>query len=195
MSPATWVLGVAIVLTLGYVMISTLRTGGTGSRGPAVDRPMPPFAAPLASSDRDVAANLRVERDGKHPAACEVDLPDAMNSCDLARRGPVVLAFLIAGAGRCVEQVDRIERLRARFPDVQFAVVSIGGGRDALRRLIAEHGWGLPVAHDPTGAVANAYAVAVCPTVTFAAKGGTVRRTALGAMSDAELVRDIEAIR
>ena len=38
-------------------------------------------------------------------------------------------------------------------------------------RAIRERGWKLPVAYDHDGAVANAYAVAICPTITFARRG------------------------
>ena len=45
------------------------------------------------------------------------------------------------------------------------------------------------------GAVANTYAVAVCPTITFAAEGGVVKATTLGSAGEAEIARDIALIR
>jgi hypothetical protein len=80
-----------------------------------------------------------------------------------------------------------LDDLRGRFPEVQFAAVAIRGDRDALRRRVRERGWRLPVGHDRDGAVANAYAVAICPVVTFAARGGEVRRTLLGSQDAAAL--------
>jgi hypothetical protein len=124
-----------------------------------------------------------------------VHQPGVLNVCDAARKGPVVLAFLAVRSDRCLRQVDLLDRLRPRFPDVQFAAVAIRGDRDVIRRDIRDRGWRLPVAYDRDGAVANAYAVAVCPTITFARRGGKVETTTLGEASEREIVRDIERIR
>jgi hypothetical protein len=77
---------------------------------------------------------------------------------------------------------------------VQFAAVAIRGDRRALRERVRERGWGLPVGHDETGAVANAYAVAVCPQITFAERGGEVTRTTFGTQDEDQLVPLIEAL-
>ena len=70
---------------------------------------------------------------------------------------------------------------------MQFAAVAIRGSRDALRRRVRDRGWRLPVGHDRDGAVANEYAVAVCPTITLARRGGRVLKTLLGSQDDAQL--------
>ena len=150
-------------------------------------RDLPAFAVPLASSDSDGAANL-TER------ACEVRGEDILNVCELAERGPVVLAFFAEPIGRCVEQIDALDRLRDRFPEVQFAAVAIRGDRDDLRRRVRERGWGLPVGHDTSGAVVNAYAVAVCPQITFAHRGGEVLRTTFGTQDEDRLTEMIEEL-
>jgi hypothetical protein len=87
-----------------------------------------------------------------------------------------------------------LDRLRPRFPDVQFAAVAIRGDREDLRRRVRERGWEMPVGHDENGAVANAYAVAVCPQITFAGRGGEVRRTTFGSQDADQLVPLIEAL-
>jgi hypothetical protein len=106
-----------------------------------------------------------------------------------------VLAFLADRSDRCLRQIDLLERMRPRFEDVQFAAVAIRGDRDQLRREVREHGWTMPVAYDQDGAVANTYAVAVCPTITFAARDGVVKTTTLGEATEAEIARDIALIR
>ena len=58
-----------------------------------------------------------------------------------------------------------------------------------------EHGWDLPVGHDRDGAVANAYAVAVCPQITFVARDGEVQGTSFGSLDEAQLVARIEELR
>jgi hypothetical protein len=188
------------VLALAYITVNTVRTDAPGSRGVEAGRPLPPFAAPLASSTRrcdggECNPNVAPRRgEGARLAACEVRLPDVLSSCALAGRGPVALAFLATRSQRCEKQVDVMERLRARFPRVQFAAVSVRGDRAALRRTIRERGWTLPVGHDSNGAVSNLYAVALCPTITFARAGGRVAATSLAFLDEAALARQLRAI-
>lgn len=186
-SRGTWFVGVLAIAALGWITLNTLRTDSPGSRGIPAGRPLPPFAAPLALSRVDKDANVTVK--GRRPA-CRVRGPEVLNSCELAERGPVVLAFLAAGSDRCDRQIDVLDRARSRFPDVAFAAVSIRGDRDDLRRTIRRRGWRLPVGYDRDGAVANLYAVAVCPTIVFARRG-RVTQTALGSLDEAELARGI----
>ena len=112
-----------------------------------------------------------------------------------ATLGWVVLAFTAARSETCDRQIDVLQRIRSRYPDVQFAAVSIRGDRDDLRALIRRRGWTLPVAYDHDGGVANAYAVAICPTVTFAYRGGKVQSTSLTLIEGAALRERIEKIR
>jgi hypothetical protein len=181
------VIGVLALAAIAYIGINTLRTEGPGSRGPAAARELPPFAAPLALSDLEGDANVS----GR---ACSVRGPNVLNSCELVERGPVVLAFFAEPVERCDDEIDRVDRLRTRFPDVQFAAVAIRGSRDALRSLVRERGWELPVGHDRDGAVANLYGVAVCPTIALAARGGTVVRTLLGSQDDAQLSAAVDEL-
>jgi hypothetical protein len=194
-SQATWILGVALILGLTWITINTARTDSPGSKGIKPGSKLPPFAAPLATSPLDNDANVAIKaRDGV-PKACDVHRAGVFNVCDAAAHGPLVLTFLALRSERCLRQVDLLSRLRPRFPDVRFAAVAIRGDRAALRRDIRERRWTLPVAYDRDGAVANAYAVAVCPTITFARRGGYVETTTLGEATEAEIVRDIERIR
>jgi peroxiredoxin len=196
--PAWIVLAVAAVV-LVYIGINTVRTHGPGSTGPAVGEQLPQFAAPLVTSDlvgdANVATRFGQGAAGARPA-CDVSDPRALNICALERRGPVVLAFLTTGTGECARQVDAMQALARRFPQISFAAVVVRGDRRSERALVRRHGWTLPVAQDRDGAVANLYGVAVCPTVVFAARGGRVRSTALGGevTSAAALARRVRAL-
>jgi hypothetical protein len=110
-----------------------------------------------------------------------------LNSCRLVAGAPSAIAFLATRGGDCTKQLDVIERVRARFPQVRFAAVAIRGSRDDLRRDIRSHGWGFPVGYDRDGAVANIYGIAVCPTITFAYPGGKAMRTTLGLLDQQKL--------
>jgi peroxiredoxin len=179
--------GVLAVVAIAYISLNTLRTEGPGSRGVPAGEELPAFAAPLALSDLEGDANVS-ER------ACDVRGTDVLNVCELAERGPVVLAFFAEPSDRCDDQIDLLDRVRERFPQVQFAAVAIRGDRDDLRRRVRERGWTLPVGHDRDGAVTNLYGVAVCPAMTFAARGGRVRGTAIGSLDERALVARVEEL-
>lgn len=178
-----WLVGILGVILLAYISLNTLRTDGPGSAGPEPGTRLPPFAAPLVTSDLEGDANVASRR-GQDEAgsvpACDVDDPRALNSCTLASAGPVVLAFLTAGAEKCARELDAMEQVSRAYPAVGFAAVGIKGNRDDFRKLVREHGWTFPVAQDRDGAVSNLYGVAVCPTVVLAYRGGEVMETALG---------------
>ena len=180
--------GVLAVIVIAYISYNSLQTEGPGSRGVEPGRELPAFAVPLALSDLEGDANVSED-------ACDVRGADVLNVCELAERGPVVLAFFAEPSERCDAEIDLLDRLRPRYPEVQFAAVAVRGERDDLRRRVGERGWELPVGHDRDGAVANVYAVAVCPTITFAARGGEVRETSFGTQDERDLVARIEALR
>ncbi|HYV16199.1 MAG TPA: TlpA disulfide reductase family protein [Conexibacter sp.] len=195
----TWIAVVAGVVILAYITFNTLSTPGAGSRGPAPGAQMRPFAAPLVTSDLVGDANVATRKNHGNAAgavpACSVQDPRALNSCTLARRGPVVLAFL-TGSKHCVAELDAMQAIAPRYPQVGFAAVAVRGDRGALRTLVREHGWRFPVAQDRDGAVANLYGVAICPTVVLAYRGGRVMRTALAGevATPATLARAVRAL-
>jgi hypothetical protein len=182
------IVGVVAVAVIAYISFNSLRTEGPGSRGPTEGSRLPAFAAPLALSGLEGAANVS-------DRACDVRGEDVLNVCELAARGPVVLAFFAEPIARCVDQIDLLDDVRARHPRVAFAAVAIAGDRDDLRRRVRERGWRLPVGHDSDGAVANAYAVPVCPMITFAARGGEVRSTAIGSQTEDQLEAGLAGLR
>jgi hypothetical protein len=112
----------------------------------------------------------------------------------MAERGPVVLAFFAPGKERCEREIDVLDRLAPRFAGVSFAAVAIRSRREAAAAAVRRHGWRLPVGYDANAAVSNLYAVAVCPLVTFARRGGVVAESTLGLRDATELTRRIRAL-
>jgi hypothetical protein len=192
-----WLVGVVGVVVLAYITVNTLRTESVGSRGPAVGERLPPFAMPLALSRSDADANIATHPDsgpeGSRPA-CSVRGREILNVCALAERGPVVLAFLVTRSGRCEDQVDVLDKIAPRHPDVRFAAVAVRGDHEKLREIVRERGWRLPVGYDHDGAVASIYGVAVCPIVTFARRGGEVAGTALEFLDERALTARVDAL-
>ena len=179
--------GVLVIAAMVYIVLNTLRTEGPGSRGVPAGEPLPRFAVPLALSRLDGDANVS-ER------ACSVRGRDILNVCQLAEQGPVVLAFFAEPSERCDDEIDTVDRVRERFPDVRFAAVAIKGDRDRLRETVRARGWRLPVGYDRDGAVANTYGVAVCPAITLARRGGEVVRTLLGSQDEQELAAAVREL-
>jgi hypothetical protein len=180
---------VAALIVLAYITLNTLGTDAPGSRGVPNGERLPPFAVPLAVS------NLGGDAQVDPAKACRVRGPRVLNSCQLAERGPVAIAFFAIRSKRCERQIDVLERVRRRFPEVGVAAVSVRGDRARVRRLVREHGWGMPVGYDHDGAVTNAYAVAICPTITFARRGGKVAGTSFTLLGESALAARLEALR
>jgi hypothetical protein len=192
-----WIVAVAVFALIVYVSLNTLRSDHVSSRGPTAGSRVPPFAAPLAlggvEGDVNVARGAG-EGEAGHRPACSVRGPGIVNSCELAERGPFVLAFLATRGTKCTRQLDVIERARAAHPDVQIAAVAIRGGRGDLRALVRRHGWRFPVAYDHDGVLANLLGVAVCPLLTYALPGGIVQGSTVGEVDGADLDRRLTAL-
>ncbi len=169
-----WVVGaIGVALVIAF-SLSQLTGRGAASTGVAPGRPLRLFAAPLAGSGLNGVPNPSPSCD---PARHD---PRALNLCLLVRRGPVALAFFVPQARRCVRQVDALQELSSRFPGVAFAAVAVGTGRAAAARLVRSHRWTIPVAYDSDGEVGALYAVAACPMVQLARRGGIVAARLIG---------------
>jgi hypothetical protein len=178
-------LAVLLVALAGWVTANAVVTEGPGSAGLQAGATLPPFAMPLSTSpcrgrcDANVATEPGQGAAGTRP----VRGPHILNSCELAERGPFVLAFVFHPVERCREQIPVLERVAARFPGVAFRVVAVRARAADARGLRSR----LPVGYDNDGAVGNAYAVVVCPTITFVRSGGVVEGSTVGALDEAEL--------
>jgi hypothetical protein len=198
---ARWIVPFLLVALLGWVTLNTLTGDSPGSKGLPAGTKLPPVAMPLSSSncrgrcDANVATHSGQDAAGPRPA-CEVRRADVLNSCQLAERGPVVLAFVFEPVRACRDQLDVLDRVRARHPDVAFAAIDVRADGPSARRFARAGGWKLPVAYDHDAAVADEYAVVVCPTLVFARRGGVISESTVRTLSEAEVearVRRIEA--
>lgn len=188
--PGNWLLALVIIAVLAYITYNTLTTEGPGSRGLPWGTQLPPFAVPLVTAD--LPADTDAALDPKK--VCDRDLravhrPDVVNSCVLTRRGPLAVAFFANPAGVCKQQIDTFDRAVRRHPRVAAIAVAIRGDRDDVRRTVRQRGWRIPVAYDHDGALTNAVAAAICPTIAFVRRGGAVAHTSLGELDGRQLDR------
>jgi hypothetical protein len=172
--PYRWMVGIIGLAIVVAVSVFLFASHGVGSAGITAGQRLPDFAAPLAATNLNGAAN-------DHPT-CSVARhdPRALNVCLLAQRGPLVLSFFVAGASQCVRQVSALQTLAGRFPSLQFAAVAIGASHRATAALVRSHHWTIPVAYDLDGRVGALYGVAACPLLELAARGGVVRQRLIG---------------
>lgn len=184
--------GLLIVVFIGaallFITFNTIVTESEGSKGLEAGDALPPFAMPLSTSscrgrcDANVATGADQGAAGARPA-CEVRGPEVLNVCELREQGPFVLAFVFHPVDRCRAQLPALERVAARHRDVRFRVVAVRADAEDARGLRSN----LPVGYDHDGAVANEYAVVVCPTITYVARDGRVVGSSVGSQSEAQL--------
>jgi hypothetical protein len=189
-----WAGGIVVLMVLGLLLFAqTLPNEDGGFDGPRPGAVVKDFALPSALGPLEGDANVcqRTDRcpqeSGDRPA-CTVRSEGVVNVCEL-RTKPLVLTFVDRSAD-CYPQVDRVERVRAELPGVNFATVFFSDAeRDQVRRLVRERRWRQPVGIDREGAVADLYGIGACPTTVFAGAGGRVVTTKLGNITEDELRR------
>jgi hypothetical protein len=139
--------------------------------------------------DANVAVRAGQGAAGTRPA-CQVRGKDILNSCELGENGPYAVAFVFQPVKACRDQLPALERAQAKHPGVQVVVVAVRADAAKARSLQTT----LPVGYDHDGAVANEYAVVVCPTITFVSRHGKVAGSTVGPQTDADLEAQMAAI-
>jgi hypothetical protein len=192
-----WVIGVAAIILIIVVGTKTLPHAGKGLRGLSAGSHLPVFAAASATGPRDAPPNLKRSATdktvGNKTPACDVHGRGVINLCDL-RTKPLVIALIVPGIKRCESQLDTIQSVKASYPNVNFLAIVSGRGKGTVKKLVQRHGWTFPVALDPQLVLFGLYRVAVCPTITFAYKGGVVRKSTIHPLSAAQLKTEVAAI-
>ncbi len=163
--------GIGLALVVAFSVYLYVHGGGHNHPGVREGQSMRHFVAPLATSDLDAPANVAPRCDPARPAR------RGLNVCG---REPIVLEFFALDAPPCIRAVDALQRVKARFPGVEFAAVAAGGNKRGTLALVRSHHWTIPVAYDSTAAVAQLYGVAVCPLIEVAGRGGVVQLLLIG---------------
>jgi AhpC/TSA family len=172
--------------------------GGTG--GLENWQPLPRFAAPTATGRLDGDANINQDDSdaaGKaRTPACDVSGSpgDVIRICDFFDRPLVIVAWFPRGCDTCKSQLDTVERVRKRFPNVGFVGLDVAGSKSDARRRARSNGWRFPMAVDRDGAVSGLYRVGVGPMTFFAYPGGIAMETAFGELDEQALVTRIRRL-
>ncbi|MBJ7355085.1 MAG: redoxin domain-containing protein [Thermoleophilaceae bacterium] len=189
-----WKVVVALLAIGVVVSLFTLFNGSrpVGSEN-LIGKPLPDFAAPLASGTQEADANVFTPEQAKavkSTAACDVDLPGAFNSCrDLT--GEAILSFWNTTKSECVSDIATLNAFAAAHPDVNTAAVAFDESESQVRKFMRSKDWKLPVPIDRDGAVAALYSVAGCPS-TYFVRDGEITGVKLGVLSAAQLEKGLK---
>ena len=192
-----WLVGILMLMGLAVLLFAqTLPNKGKGLRGPEVGQRLPAFAAPAARGNVKGDANVCQKKPCNENAgpipACEVRGEGVVVVCP-REKGARVMTFVVTRGTDCEPQVDRLERIAADFPGVDFVTVLSGDSKDEARNLAKARRWRQPVAVDEDGSLVNLYGVGVCPITVFA-RDGRVRAAPVGNLTEAELRRRTERL-
>jgi peroxiredoxin len=156
--PYAAAIGVIFLAVIVYVSVNTISNKPIGLKpGDRVAR----FAAPLATGNIDKDANVDPKK------ACRVSGADVVRICDYFDRPLVLTVWFSRCGGHCEPQLDRVQRIRRRFPNVAFVGLDVRDSLAKARRTVTKHGWTFPMALDRDGAVSALYGVVVGPTTFF----------------------------
>jgi len=192
-----WLVGILMLMGLAVLLFAqTLPNKGKGLRGPEPGQPLPAFAAPEAhgrlEGDANVCQKEPCDENAGPLPACDVRGEGIVVVCP-DERGPRVMTFVVTRGTDCEPQVDRLERIAADFPGVDFVTVLSGDTKDEASNLAKARRWRQPVAVDEDGSLVNLYGVGVCPVTVFA-RNGRVRSAPVGNLTEAQLRRRTERL-
>lgn len=170
------IIGLFGLVVVVVVSVAFLTTRGAGTAGVPAGKRLPMFAAPLAISTLNGAANLNPPcTEAKHH-------PGALNICLLVKRAPLVLAFFVTSSSACEQQVGALQTVSRELPagKAEFAAVAVSASHSAAAKAVRQHHWTIPVAYDVDGRLGAAYGIEVCPIIELAKRGGVVARRLIG---------------
>jgi hypothetical protein len=202
------IVGVLFIVFLVIVGINTLGSGEEGGilgvNETPIGDPVPKFSVPAAAGQVEGDANVAqrscavAERpcppEHRQTQACEVRGSGIIRVCDFFGR-PLVISFWFTRGGECEAQQDVVDRVARRYGGrVSFFSLNIRDEREAVRRLISERGWQMPVGYDADGAVSNLYRVGGCPTFAYVLPGGVLKDASIGELDERELSAEADQL-
>jgi peroxiredoxin len=189
--PYAIAVGVLFLAVVIYVSLNTISNKPIGLR---VGDPLPRFAAPSATGTTNKDANVNPKD------ACRIQGKDVIRICDYFDRPLVLTVWFSRCGGHCEPQLDRVERIRKRFPGVAFVGLDVRDSLGKARRTVLDHGWGFPMALDRDGAVSALYGVVVGPTTFFGyprkqpSAAAVLREVVRHEIDERTLARHVEAL-
>lgn len=199
--------GLIFAAVIVVAVVHTIESRDEGALG--LDKleahwPLPEFAVPDAAGPLEGDANVSQDdcassgtpcpAGDRRAPACRVHVRGALRVCDLFGE-PLVISFWFSRGGNCVGQQDAVSRVYRRFRGrVGFLSLDVRDDRGAVRDLIRERRWRMPVGYDRDGAVAALYRVGGCPTFAYVYPGGTLQDASIGELTAPQLESHVKAL-
>jgi hypothetical protein len=201
------VVGLIFVAIVAVALIHGVPGGGEtlGLDKQEARWPLPEFAVPDAAGKLEGDANVAQDdcsvgavpcpAASRRAPACGIRTPGAIRVCDFFDR-PLVISFWFSkGGSDCVDEQDVVNQVLPRYRGrVGFLSLDIRDDREAVRGLIDQRGWRMPVGYDRDGAVAGIYHVGGCPTFAYVYPGGTLQSAGIGVLDAAGLSERIDRL-
>ncbi len=191
--------GIAFLAFAAFFVFKLVTSDKSAGTGLPPGTPAPRFAAPSAAGSLSGDANVfqtkqEAEAAGGKKTACQVEMKDAIRVCDFFDKPLVLVIWSTKCGGACIDQVDTVERVSGRYPNVNFLGLEVAGSKDEAAEVVRKRGWRMPIAVDQDGAVGALYNVAVPPAVFFILPGGRVEHSATGELAERYVVEDIDRL-
>ena len=200
----------ALVLALMLALVALLAGAGVLYNRLTRETPAPQAdavpAVTLAPQTADAtAAPMQAEVAGPQPKAdlapvftAYTEEGEAVRLIDL-RGKPAVVNFFASWCGPCRSEMPHFdEAYRTYGEEISFLMVDLCAyGNDTMenaKAMVEAGGWSFPVCYDTQGEAVTAYAIRSMPTTIFLSADGTLVGKRIGAMTQAQLLQEIEGL-
>ena len=164
--------------------------------------PAPSDTPISATSPSSADETVKPDASGKEKTAPDFTVTDGKGrkvtlSEDFGR--PIILNFWATWCPPCRSELHAFEKLYRKYQaEVTFMMIDLSDGYretpDSVKKFLSENGYTFPVYYDTEGGAAKAYNALSIPFTVAIDKNGNVKKTHLGAMSEAALESMIKSL-